>query len=187
MGFIERLRVLWSYVSLFGEDKIEKFIFVDQSPALMANPTDSEREVITYGGNQVDSWDLTNAIAENWGEGVVKFAKYFTRGERHNNDTAIKELAKIPEPNKSNTFLAQILRDHLYQDWRDVIPRITVPVLIVSGDISHISTVESNEWVHRSLEKSTWIRFSKDEYGTHFLHHNSSKKFNREVIKFLGK
>ncbi|MVM34557.1 alpha/beta fold hydrolase [Spirosoma sp. HMF4905] len=184
MGFSMGSSVLWDYLELFGENTVEKLIFVDEAPALLANPRDSKEEILTYAGNPMDVWDLVNSFTDNGGKGS-KFGTYFTRGKFIANEAVSKQLAGIPEPPKHYAFLVPLLRDHINQDWRDVFPRITVPVLMLSGDISHATTVESNEWMKRTIKNSTWIRFSEKEYGTHFLLQNSSQKADDAIVKFL--
>ncbi|QHV95114.1 alpha/beta fold hydrolase [Spirosoma endbachense] len=150
---------------------------------LAANPKDSPEEVLAYGGNRMDTWDLANSFAPGGSGG--KFGKYFTRGKFTVNEAVSKQLATIPEPSKHYAFLAPLVRDHLNQYWRSVFPRITVPVLMLSGDISLATTVESNEWMKRTIKNGTWVRFSEQEYGTHFLLQNASPKANDAIIKFL--
>ncbi|MBQ6394867.1 MAG: alpha/beta hydrolase, partial [Atopobiaceae bacterium] len=51
--------VLWGYMELFGQDRIEHAVFIDEAPLLTANPEDSDEEVRLYGGNRIDPWTLT--------------------------------------------------------------------------------------------------------------------------------
>lgn len=83
-------------------------------------------------------------------------------------------------------FLGKLLMDHLTQDWRDIIPRIKVPSLLLTGDASHAITEEAAEWIAGHLEKCMWVRFSKKEGGTHNLMVNAPEKFNRAVLDFLA-
>lgn len=65
MGFSMGSSILWSYLELFGENTVDKLIFVDEAPALAANPKASPEEILTYGGNLTDTWDLSNSFAAN--------------------------------------------------------------------------------------------------------------------------
>ena len=185
LGFSMGCSVFWSYIDLFGEKKINKCIFIDQAPFLSNNPQASEEENLRGGGVDIDIWDFVNKIKA--GDNKV-FAVYFKRGKRYFNREIISIINSIPPPQRDAArvaFLGDLLRDHLNQDWRDVFSRISVPSLLISGDISHATTFECCQWMLSQMKNCKWLRYTKDEGGTHTMFQNSYQRFNSEVIEFL--
>jgi pimeloyl-ACP methyl ester carboxylesterase len=64
----------------------------------------------------------------------------------------------------------------------DVIPRITIPTLIVGGGRSHIP-LSSQRWLHRTIRGS---RLEVLEDQAHLLFHEDPKNFNELVSRFMG-
>lgn len=178
--------VVWSYIDLFGQDQFRRLVFVDEPPFLWANPADSEEEVLLHGGNRMDLWKLRNAVYEENGDRETAFGEAFRRGENKNRKEAANTISQVVKPPFHKQFLANLLRDHISQDWRDVFPLITVPVLLVSGEIGHATTHESCEWMQKQMKNCKWTAFTEKDYGTHGLMHNSPELFNSEVLEFLN-
>ena len=184
--------VIWCYISLFGQDKIDKLVFEDEPASLSANPmwTDEEDEIYT-GGNQKKNnyWTLVNALEQSWEAAFGIFGDYFPP---HNTCPPFPEYsypAADPVPvdllSMDNKKHAMILADHMTNDWRDVIPTITAPSLIIAGMASHCSTPKSCEWLHESIKGSQLCVFIPEEYGVHEMHLYNPEKFNRVVTEFL--
>ena len=75
---------------------------------------------------------------------------------------------------------------HHAMDWRDLIPRINLPTLIVSGRASAAATWKSQEWVHRQIKGSQFEVFEEAEGGQHFMFVENPEKFNRIIMEYLG-
>ncbi|HIJ39662.1 MAG TPA: hypothetical protein HPP90_01090 [Deltaproteobacteria bacterium] len=71
------------------------------------------------------------------------------------------------------------------QDWRDVIPRLSLPTLVVGGRVSAIPW-KSVEWTARQVKGSRLEIFEEDEGGNHFMFIENPSKFNRIVADFIG-
>ena len=82
-------------------------------------------------------------------------------------------------------FLPKLMRDHINQDWRDVIPRIEVPTLLISGDVSHATTEECCKWMVSVIKDCKWSRFPGVGTGSHHMMMNAPEKFNSDIIEFL--
>lgn len=178
--------VVWSYIDLFGQELVDKLVFVDEAPFLLGNPADSEDEIRLYGGNKMDLWKLRNAVYEGVDYSGV-FAESFQRPGKNKNNAEMEAIAeKVVNPPFHHEFLGELLRDHINQDWRDVFSRITVPVLLISGEIGFATTHECCEWMSREIKNCTWIPFMEEDYGTHSLMQNSPEKFNRIVLVFIN-
>jgi non-heme chloroperoxidase len=74
-----------------------------------------------------------------------------------------------------------LMFDHSFNDWRDVIPRITMPTLVIGGGRSHIP-LSAQRWLHRTIRGS---RLEVLEDQGHLLLHEDPKNFNEVVARFM--
>jgi non-heme chloroperoxidase len=72
-----------------------------------------------------------------------------------------------------------------FTDWRDLVPRIKLPTLIISGRASAVPW-KSQEWIHRQIQGSQFEVFEEAEGGKHFMFVENPEKFNRLVMEYLG-
>ena len=88
-----------------------------------------------------------------------------------------ERVAWVIEQNRKmpRRHAATLLLNHATQDWRDLIPRITLPALIVGGRVSLIDW-RSQEWMHRQIAGSqssrrptAEIMFEEADGGNHFM------------------
>jgi len=202
IGWSMGCSVIWSYIDLFGQDKINKAIFDDEPPVLVANPYYTRQEVYKCGGNRMDFWYLYNTILKegcSWKADSGLFQAFPACFERGVLAWSLEEMTAMPDgylekislrpepPETDNLFQATLLKDHLLIDWRDLFPTITVPVLLTTGDVSHAMTLECGEWMSTTMKNCTWVRFSAEEYGNHDFVQTAYKKFNKIVLDFLKK
>lgn len=188
--------VVWCYICLFGQDKISKLILEDEPPCLITNPKWTYEENETYTGGvkgDRDFWQLVNALDHSWDEAWEMFFSYFPP---HKECPPLPEReVPVPDPSdpepvlittKDNKMHARLLYDHMTNDWRDVIPTIHVPTLIMSGEASHCSTKESWSWLNENIMGSQLAVFKAEELGQHEMHKTNPEKFNKVVIDFLN-
>jgi hypothetical protein len=64
-------------------------------------------------------------------------------------------------------YAARLMVDHGAQDWRDVIPRITLPTLVIGGRASFF-TPKSQEWIGQQIPGARVEIFDEHEGGSHF-------------------
>ena len=103
------------------------------------------------------------------------------------NTIAPEEKAWIIEQNLRlpRQYAADLMYNHCAQDWRDVIPRINVPTLIIGGKASVVSW-KSQVWIHEQIPNSELVLFEENEGGQHFMFIEGATKFNEVVSAFLG-
>jgi non-heme chloroperoxidase len=176
--------VLWCYWDLFGSERLAKLVLVDQPPFLTANPawSPAEREAAGATTTAEERVAAANRLAGSIGEALIR--------ERIETMTtaALDPTVKawIIEHNlKMPRAAAALFLNHGGQDWRDVIPRITLPTLIIGGRASPISW-RSQAWIRERIPDSHLEVFEEDEGGGHFPFVENPAKFNRLVADFLG-
>lgn len=151
--------VTWCYMSLFGQEKIKKYILFEEAPCLMADSAWNEEEKDTYLGSfRVDDlWDRSVfGTVERWG------------------------------CQERMDAIMRLYRDHLVRDWRSEIRQIRVPTLILMGAASHFASPLLWNWLHESVKDSKLIVVSEKDGGTHDIFATGTEVFNKIVMDYLG-
>jgi non-heme chloroperoxidase len=176
--------VIWGYWELFGGERIARLVLIDQMPMITANPIWSEQEKTDAGAllDKDSLYSVTNSLAGPDGikttEGFISgmFTKQYPRADV---DWVIQQNLKLPRP-----YAARLLYDHATNDWRDVLPLIDVPTLIVGGKTSLVGW-RSQEWMGSQIKGSKVVIFEEAEGGNHFMFMENPAKFNQLVKDFM--
>jgi len=177
--------VIWGYWELFGTERLAKLILIDQMPMITANPIWSEQEKIDAGAilDKDSLYGVTNSLA---GPDGVKttydfignmFTKQYSRDEVN---WVVQQNLKLPR-----AYAARLLYDHATNDWRDVLPHLDIPTLIVGGKSSLVGW-RSQVWMGTQIPGSRVVIFEDAEGGNHFMFMENPEKFNRIVKEFMG-
>jgi non-heme chloroperoxidase len=185
MGHSMGSSVIWSYWQLWGKERLAKLIFVDQMPMITADPAWSAQEKEDSGAifDPISLYDTMNKLAGPDGvkttEGFIggMFTKAYSRSEV---EWVVKQNLKMPRE-----YAAALLYNHSTQDWRRVIPRITLPTLVVGGKVSVVPW-KSQVWIQKQVRGSKIEIFEESEGGNHFMFMENPDKFNRIVRDFMG-
>ena len=177
--------VIWCYWDLFGAHRLANLILVDEPPVMISNPLwlESEREV--FGATWTcESLQKTCSALEG-AAGETMTAKFI--GGMLTIGISAEQKAWIIGQNLKfpREYAARLLKNKSVQDWRDVIPRISVPTLVIGGKASH-TPWKSQAWIHNQIPKSELVLFEEDEGGHHFMFISCPEKFNQVVASFLG-
>jgi pimeloyl-ACP methyl ester carboxylesterase len=118
--------VAWCYFSLFGQDKVMKYILGDEAPCFISDPFWTDKEVETYTGSSQRR----------------ELYKVFRPSSKPENQTLQQDM------------MDRLLTDHLARDWRDAVSAIKVPTMIVMGGKSHFASPLLWEWLHNTIKGS---------------------------------
>ena len=177
--------VIWGYWELYGGDRIAKLLLIDQMAMITMNPAWSDQEKQDAGAifDGKSLYDTVNALAGPDGvkvtEGFINgmFTKDFSRDEVK---WAIDQNLKFPRKHA-----AELLFDHSTNDWRDIIPRINVPTLLIGAKTSLVSW-KSVQWEGSVIKGSRVEIFEENEGGNHMMFHENPTKFNKLVKEFAA-
>ena len=176
--------VIWGYWELYGREHIAKLILVDQMPMITTNPIWSPEEKSDAGAllDKETLWSVTNALA---GPDGVKTTEGFLTGV-FTKQYSRQELAWVIDQNLKfpREYAARLLFDHATNDWRDVIPRIDVPTLVVGGKESLVPW-KSQVWIGNQIPGAHTVIFEGNEGGAHFMFMENPDKFNGLVKDFM--
>ena len=185
LGWSMGASVLWSFIDLFGSRRIRKLVLVDEPACVVQLPGMSANE-IAEAGAIVDLAGLQSLIAGLLGPESLAVRRAFLDGMLSKHPTEetrqwlMDESLKMPP-----AYAAALLLDHATQDWRDLIPRIDVPTLVVGGESSHVNP-QSQKWIASQIRASRLEIIPAADRGSHFPFIENPALFNRLVGEFLG-
>ena len=170
--------VIWNYYDMYGPERLSKLLLIDQMPMITSNPAWSEQERIDSGAifNPQSLYETINALA---GPDGVETTKGFIGGmltksaPQEEKDWIIERNLTMPRQ-----YAATLLYNHSTQDWRDLIPRLELPTLVVGGRVSTVPW-QSQEWIAKQIPGARLEIFEEEDGGNHFMFIEGHEKFNR--------
>lgn len=186
VGWSMGAAVLWSYIDLFGSQRLHKAVFVDEPVSIYAHADWTEQQRLDAGG-------MTSS--------VERMVAAFTRGGPSNQmvvDMKVIERAMAKDSPYyvnseafANAFIktnpeysAKVLFDHASNDWSDVIRnKIRLPVAIFSGEYSN--NLPSQRWIASVIPNARLYAYTREQQGDHFLMFKNPFKFTQDLRNFL--
>ncbi|MBW9119571.1 alpha/beta hydrolase [Microbacterium trichothecenolyticum] len=184
LGWSMGASVIWSYLELFGVSRVRSLVLVDQPAAVVAVPWMTEAEQAAAGSIlPVDGLTaLGKAVHEDdSGEVVRAFVRSMFTGEVDDDlwEFVTEQIARTPR-----AAAVPLLFDHGTQDWRDVLPGITLPTLVVGCEGSHVSPA-SQQAVAERIPGARLHVFPREVASSHFPFLENPAAFNAVVEAFL--
>ncbi|WP_299004010.1 alpha/beta hydrolase [uncultured Shewanella sp.] len=176
--------IVYCYWDLFGGSRLAKLILVEKAATSMMNTKWTLKQKMQYGAilDSKSTMTISNQFA---GEEGKKYKFNFVHSLFSKKLPTIEKTlilkASMHVPNKAS---ATLFYSNAYQDWRDLLPRISLPTLLVVGRAGLVS-VASQEWLQQQISGAQLVIFEKEEGGSHFLFIENYKKFNRVVDEFI--
>lgn len=180
--------VIWSYMDLYGQDSFKKLILVDQPPTLVINPIWCLEEREDSGAIASDVWGFANEFVVNQEKPMAAFSKYMplvVADREQKFAQNFKDYLHESLPVKDWQVAAALMQNHVMQDWRDVVKRIRVQTLCITGELSTVK--KGVLWNHRQIIDSELVIFSREELGSHNLLLENPEKANQVILDFLQK
>lgn len=178
LGWSMGAAILWSYLELFGNERIAKLVCVDQSPAQYTGPDwvwgqngcyDVEMFIRTC-------YDVKYAPREA-AEGLA-YACLYHEPSAADVKFIADEISKCPP-----YVRIEIMRDHTNLDWRDFLPQITVPTLVCVARNSAVFDWQGSAYVGGNIPGAQTVFF---EDSGHMLFWEEPEKFNETVAQFVN-
>lgn len=176
--------VIWAFIDLYGTDRIERLVFIDEPASVMKQAGMGEQDIVDAGA----LFDAATMLA---------IAGQILGPE--GNDTRGAFLGSmitkaIPDDLKAFLLeenlrvlpsdLATLFVHHCSLDWRDVFARIDRPTLVIGGRVSHVDH-RSQIWIHQQIAGSELVIFAEAEGGAHFPFIEAPGAFNAVLERFL--
>lgn len=181
VGWSMGTSIIFDYVRQFGCANLAKLCFIDMTPKLA---TDAEWKLGLYEDYDADAVlkDL-HVMADDW-ENMVKafvpalFSKTGYADEKADFEWAYKAAMKNTPHVVINMWLALAVNDY-----RDVLPHISVPTLITYGGSSKLYTPDVARYMGDNIPGARVMEF---EGCGHALHMEEPDRFNRALAEFVG-
>lgn len=173
--------IVWALFDAFpvrARELVAGLVLVDQSPCMTADPAWSPEEarslaaIFPPGGVYDLVKDMHGATAALLGG---MFSESVSAEDR---EWALQQSYKM-----SDESAAALLLNHASMDWRDVLPRLDVPTLVVAGEGSVFP--DGKMGVGERIPGAKVVTFGKEEGGSHFMFWENPEKFNSIVEEFL--
>jgi pimeloyl-ACP methyl ester carboxylesterase len=185
LGWSMGASVLWSFIDQYGSDRIRKLILVDE-PACVVQLPDMSPQQVAEAGAILDLPGLHGLLAGLWGPDSLSIRRGFLDSMLSPQaDEALRQWLLSENLRMPAGHAATLLLNHATQDWRDLIPRIDVPTLVIGGEASHVDP-RSQEWISRCIPGAKLEIISAPDRGSHFPFLENPVLFNRLVGDFLG-
>jgi non-heme chloroperoxidase len=178
--------VIWAYWTIFAESRkrTSKLVLVDQSSCMTADPSWSEEEAtdlaagFKVGVTQQMASGLRSPGALPLVTGLLR-SMFTPAVSEEDIEYTIQQSLKM-----SYDHAATLLVEHGSNDWRDVLPTINVPTLVVGAEKSLFSR-EGLMYIAEEIPGARLKIFSEEEKGSHFMFWENPELFNRVVENFL--
>ena len=177
--------VIWAYWELFGADRLGKIVLTDEPPMLTSNPAWTPEEVEAAGSmlTPASLWETANARSGPDGEAAARV--FIERCVSRNCLADLKEWMIQCTLRMAGKDAATLFLNHGCQDWRDIIPRITLPTLVIGGRVSLIPW-KSLAWIAKQIPGAQLEIFEENEGGNHFMFLENPTKFNQILSAFVA-
>jgi pimeloyl-ACP methyl ester carboxylesterase len=177
--------VIWAYLDLYGDDRLARLVLADQRPTLLRDPTWTDAEARVAGGTQTfaDLEDLCRRLRSDEGwtvlEGILR--------RMVSPDLADDRFATLLETNRptTNATRAALWFDQCTIDWRDLIPTITLPTLVVHG-LGSVIPLESQQWIADNVAGARLATIPASAGGSHFAFWENPQAFAEVIEPFLA-
>lgn len=166
-----------SYCEQFGSERLRGIGIVDVSPRLLPGPGWVLGEGTPFSPEGIESWsrlwedDRRAVVTDVYTIGLHDFETHLAQRER-----------LVEESLKADPATAMVaLLDAFAQDYRDVLPSIDVPALLLYGAHSTSTTPFVRDFMARELRDATLVVF---EDSSHCLMVEQPELFNQAVDEF---
>lgn len=161
----------WEYIKSHGQDKLAGLCVIDQSPKLVTTEqwTLGVYSQFDTSANQA----LIALLSRDFPEGVLNLiAMGHNQRSRENYENNSRGFQMMREYlSKLNaSLLTRCWESITQQDYRDVLPRIHTPCLLIYGDQSQFYSIELAQWVSAHIPQSTLSIYPNSDHSPHMWH-----------------
>lgn len=175
--------VTWAFWDQYPDERkrIDRLAIVDQSSVLVADPTWTEEEAASCSAAL-----FTPAQAYTFAKNIALETPIFVR-KMFTPNVSEEDYQWVLAENKkmSDQHAAALLIDHAFADWRDVLPRIDIHCLVISGDDS-VNNASGIAWAATQIPGAKSRTFTSEESGSHFMFWENPVLFNSVIEDFVS-
>lgn len=158
----------WEYIRQFGSDHLGGLVVVDQSPKLI---TEEDWPHGIYGDFPLErNTDFIARCETDFAESVLLLVAEGNNAmarEEYAADTDRMQRTRSYLQNLQSGPLIDVWKSLTHQDYRDVLPEIAVPTLLIHGDESHFYSVEVAEYVCQHIPQAILHIYEGTDHSPH--------------------
>jgi pimeloyl-ACP methyl ester carboxylesterase len=172
--------VIFNYLQQFGGDRLRGLGIIDMTPYLLTEPG------WDYAAfhNALGADAALGTVRDLWADRLALLTNFvsacFAEGTDPDPDTVDQWLHEIMLPPAGAA--AAFWTSMVCQDWRPLLSRIDLPVLLCYGARSRIYAPELGPYLHQKLADSTLVTF---DHSGHSPFWEEPEKFNAELGRFV--
>lgn len=179
LGWSMGASIVWSYLDLFGNEYLAGHVCIDQSPRQYFSDTWRGGQPSCYDAESLAT--LTTRLEydpRGVARGLVPACLGTTYAATPDEiEFLAREIDKCPPQVR-----ADIMADHTHLDWRDLFPRIRLPVLVCVGSESRMFPREGSMYV---AEHTPGAQTAIFERSGHMPFYEEPDRFNQVVRDFV--
>lgn len=176
--------VVYQYLDLFGSNKINKMVLIDEPSILMHDPSWSAEKIKNLGA--IYEPGTLHALLNRFkGKDAQAFKQDIVDSMTTSSASSALKHYLLQCMTLSSDAAKRLYLNNIAQDYRDLLNTIDKPVLYLTGEAS-LHPWQSHQWMASEVKDSTLEIFTKDEGGSHFLFIENPTKFNEMVTDFLN-
>lgn len=175
---------LWQYLRDFADARIARTVIIDQSPKLV---TDAHWHGGVYGDFDAErNAAFMRALAEDFPEGVLRLV-----ADGMNEAAARRYAEDDPSIAVMRGRLAKLAPQPLIDCWasltaadyRDVLPTMTMPTLLVYGGASNFYTAATAHYVRDHIPNAHLTVYDGEDHAPHLW---QRERFVHDILEFTG-
>jgi len=174
----------WQYLRDFGSERLARAVLIDQSPKLVTDDGwdkgiyghfDWQRNVVFM--RELER-DFAEAVLRLAADGLNEAARRRYLARDDGLDLFRQRMRKlVPKP------LIDCWASLTAADYREVLPRMDVPTLLVYGELSNFYTAETARYVRDAIPQARLVSYEGVDHSPHLW---QRERFIRDVLSFAG-
>jgi pimeloyl-ACP methyl ester carboxylesterase len=161
---------LWQFIRDFGTSRLANICLLDQSPKLV---TDMQWRMGIYGAfSGEDSGQLIDDLTKDWPDSVLRLVANGLNDKARSTylrNTSGWRAMRLELSRYDPGPLIAIWKSLVAADFRDVLPRIDVPTLLVYGCQSNFYTMDTARYVAARISGSVLHLYEDADHCPHLL------------------
>lgn len=176
---------LWQYIRDFGCQRLAGVCIIDQSPRLI---TDGHWQNGIYGNfDQTANKQFVGRLRDNFAEGLLQLVANGYNGKSlenyRRNSRGFQQMREHLQTLESEPLI-QCWESLTAADYRDILPSITIPALLIYGDESQFYSQSVAEYVRDNIAASELHIYEKSDHSPQLFHR---ERFIWDLQKFARK
>ena len=187
---------LWYFIGLYGEKYFKGSVFIDQSPVLLINPRNTEKENLEYGSifNTEQLFSITNTlIYEDKKTGdelkIALYSTFFTPEFKLTKPDIVQNVYD-GIINYNNISSGQVVFNHVCINYsNDVLSNgINNPALLIGGTYSVVPEESKSIIYEKQFFKNSQLRIlDREQGGSHLMFIENAPLVNEYINHFFQK